>query len=305
MELSDGQCEMQVRAPAKLNLVLAVAASREDGFHPLVSVMEAIDLCDTLHVRVNRSGVSGVRVDAPGLPGGDTLVTRAVKSLLEHLRVHAAVDITINKQIPVGAGLGGGSSDAAAGIGAVNTLLGAPCGLSELHQLAASVGSDVPFFIDPQYGALVEGRGERVAPLAAGTLPARSWLIIWPGESNPTADVYRRYMPARSHLPEAGSAISDAASGRFHNDLAEPALAGSPAMLELARRMTSTFHHQPVLVAGSGSAVAVEVADEIGELVRGVADPQTIRAMGWEHLVDGMRSAIVAVARSWRSQPDW
>lgn len=299
------QHHIHVHAPAKLNLVLAVGARREDGFHPLISVMEAIDLCDTLHVNVSRAGVSGVRVAAPGLAGGDTLVTRAVQSLLDHLHVQVSVDITIDKVIPVGAGLGGGSSDAAAGLCAVNTLLGAPCDLRDLQSIAATIGSDVPFFIDPQYGSLVEGRGELVRPLTAGTLPDRAWLIAWPGTSNPTGEVYQRYVPARTRLPDHGSVIADAVAGRFHNDLAEPAAITSTNMLKLMHRIAEMFQRQPLLVAGSGTAVAVEISQETADLVHGVVEHSTLRALGWSDLAEGMEGAVLAVARSWRKSPDW
>jgi 4-diphosphocytidyl-2-C-methyl-D-erythritol kinase len=288
---------MVVRAPAKLNLVLAVGDPRDDGYHPLVSVMEAIDMCDTLQVFVDASVTARVQVEAPALHGGDTLVTRAITQLLKYTGMTAHVRIHIDKKIPIGAGLGGGSSDAAAALGTVNRLLGTPCDDESLAGVAASIGSDVPFFLHPAKGAVVRGRGEVVAPIREVSLPSRTWLLAWPGTSNPTGDIYARFRPSREHLPDPRSALADAHAGRLYNDLSEAALEYNPQMRELYDRMVALAGHAHVQVAGSGAAIAA--------LLPAGHETSTVNELGWNNLLEGLPKGGAVIARSWRHAPDW
>ena len=151
-------------APAKINLALAVTGKREDGYHDLRSVFATIDLAD--RVRVAPSQHLEVRI-APdvGAPRGDDLASRAVRAMAAATGHDAAAFVQIRKRVPVAAGLGGGSSDAAAVIRALATIWRRDD--VDLVAVAATVGSDVPFFVRGARVALVSGRGERVDPLPA------------------------------------------------------------------------------------------------------------------------------------------
>src|SRR5262245_18066788 len=165
---------VHLRAPAKVNLYLQVLGRRADGFHELVTVLHAIDLCDELSLqrRQRRRDIAGgapdvalhVEGDAPA--GESNLAHRAARALLAESGAAGDVglDIRLRKRIPAGGGLGGGSSDAAAVLSGLNALLGRPCSHETLMSLAAQLGSDVAFFLHGGT-ALCTGRGEIVRPL--------------------------------------------------------------------------------------------------------------------------------------------
>ena len=150
------------RAPAKINLLLRVGGRRPDGYHEVASLMARVDIADTLTLAPAARTV----VDCPGLDGGDTLVTRALQAFADAVEpgvAPAGFHAVLAKRIPAGAGLGGGSSDAAAALRAANQLCGDPLSAAQLAGLAATIGSDVPFFLGPP-SAIARGRGEQVTP---------------------------------------------------------------------------------------------------------------------------------------------
>lgn len=217
-------------AYAKLNLVLHVGHPREDGLHPICSLIASVDLADELTAEPSESG--GDRVDCPGVPG-DNLAARA----LAEFRSRAGAElpplaVRIDKRIPVAAGLGGGSADAAALLRIANELAGEPLGREELLRLAAGLGSDVPAQLDPRH-ALVQGTGERIErvsppPFAAVLIPDAAGLS--------TAAVYAeldRRGGARDRLdPEpvrrlASATVADLAAS-LENDLQPAALSLRP-----------------------------------------------------------------------------
>ena len=157
---------VRLAAPAKVNLHLAVFDRRADGFHDLVSLFQAVDLADEL--RLERTGSEGpVSVRGmPGLPHESNLVTRAIELFRRLAGVTEGVDAAIDKRIPMGAGFGGGSSDAAAALRCLQSLYGSPLDEDALDGCARSLGSDVPFFLCAA-AAVVEGRGERVSVIAS------------------------------------------------------------------------------------------------------------------------------------------
>lgn len=256
----EGTLRATVHAPAKLNLMLAVGAKREDGFHDVATIMQTLDLTDRIDVDIELwdSAEVDVLVEAPGVPGGDTLVTRAVCELLRRAEIGARVWITIEKEIPIGAGLGGGSSDAAAALLAVWTLLGPALAESELVDIAAGIGSDVPFFLlGPGSAAFATGRGERIERIEPSA--PRAWLLAFPNVLQSTADVYARHDPAKVEpLPttlEDARVFARAKTRR--NDLTGPARAACP---ELDRLCTALADAGGVpLVCGSGATVAVQL----------------------------------------------
>ena len=181
-----------IPAWAKINLTLAVLGKREDGYHALVSVMQTISLSDTLRIQVTDDDHITCAVDAPSLRNDDNLAMRAARLLRnEGYLTHGAV-IELRKEIPAQGGLGGGSSDAAAVLIALNRLCALGLSQTRLEELAARLGSDIPFFIHSGT-ALIEGRGELVTPLP-DCEPL--WLLIaHPPVSISTAAVFQSVTP--------------------------------------------------------------------------------------------------------------
>jgi 4-diphosphocytidyl-2-C-methyl-D-erythritol kinase len=179
--------ETQWPAPAKLNLFLHVTGRRPDGYHELQTVFQLIDLCDTVAIRVGDDG----RIERPSGPVGvdpdSDLTVRAAKALQAATGCRMGASIRITKRIPMGGGLGGGSSDAATVLLALNHLW--HCGLSvdELARLGLPLGADVPVFVRGS-SAWAEGVGERLEPVE---LPERWYVVIHPGVAVPTKDVFQ------------------------------------------------------------------------------------------------------------------
>jgi 4-diphosphocytidyl-2-C-methyl-D-erythritol kinase len=182
---------VQVRCPAKLNLFLEVLGRRPDGYHELSTVMAPVGLFDTLTVREAKS--FALDVDGPPLPGTNT-VEKAYRAVARRRKI-PGVRARLVKGIPAGSGMGGGSSDAAAMIDALDRLfdLGLDC-----HEVAAEIGSDVNFFLE-RGPALCTGRGEKVLPIAPG--PELHAVILWPGFSLSTAAVYGRVRDFLTRTP--------------------------------------------------------------------------------------------------------
>lgn len=164
---------IKVLAPAKLNLILEVLGKRKDGYHEIRSLVQAINLCDVISFELDRE--ISLECTEPVLQTRDNLVIRAVELLKKACNYREGAKIRLNKQIPWSAGLGGGSSDAAATLLALNQLWKLDLKLSDLLQLAAELGSDIPFFIH-QGTALIEGRGDKVTPLPPTSSP--SWFVL-------------------------------------------------------------------------------------------------------------------------------
>lgn len=180
-----------VKAPAKINLYLEVGARRPDGFHQVRTVIQAVEVFDRLDLELDEGG-GGVRLEVEGMapPGEENLCCRAAAAFLEATGMRLGVRIRLTKSIPTAAGLGGGSSDAAAVLRGLNLLAGEALGQEDLFRLAAGLGSDVPFFLVGGT-AMGEGRGERVKPLIqAPPLPV---VLANPARGLLTPEVYRRY----------------------------------------------------------------------------------------------------------------
>jgi 4-diphosphocytidyl-2-C-methyl-D-erythritol kinase len=176
-------------APAKLNLALAVLGRRDDGYHDLLTVFQAIDLTDSLLLKERDEPGVYLRIEGtePVPPGSDNLVVRAGEVLLRETGLRRGAEIVLTKRIPVGAGLGGGSSDAAAALLGLEALWGVDVGADTRAALALELGSDVPFFLLGGT-ALGEGRGERLTSLPPP--PSCGWVLIVPDWRLRTADVF-------------------------------------------------------------------------------------------------------------------
>ena len=174
-----------VPAPAKLNLFLHVVGRRADGYHLLQTVFRFIDLCDTLHVETRADGVISRATDLPGVPEDQDLTVRAARAATRHRHAPGA-QISLEKRIPQGGGLGGGSSDAASTLIALNRLWGTNLSRRELMDLALPLGADVPVFVFGQ-SAFAQGVGE---DLSAVALPERAYLVAQPDASVPTVGIF-------------------------------------------------------------------------------------------------------------------
>lgn len=184
---------VRITAYAKVNLALEILGKRADGFHEIRSVMQSISLADDL--LIEEADELTVECELPELAGESNLIAAAAKALANLSRRHPGARISLNKGIPVAAGMGGASSDAAAALVGLARLWGVDLPATELAQLAASLGSDVPFFLAGGT-ALVSGRGDLVEPLPDAQ---PSWLILLsPGHTlaNKTAALYRHITPA-------------------------------------------------------------------------------------------------------------
>ena len=189
-----------VSAPAKVNLFLRILAKEESGYHQLETLYSAVDLCDEILLHRTERGVS-VEVVGPSVgPDEENLAYRAAEALLDAAGFTSGVHVHLTKNIPVGAGLGGGSSDAGATLRALNTLLGAPLSASALLQIAGRLGADVPFFASGAGTALAWGRGERLVPLPGAlclfVVLALPSLHIATGEAYEYLSVPERITPA-------------------------------------------------------------------------------------------------------------
>jgi 4-diphosphocytidyl-2-C-methyl-D-erythritol kinase len=173
-------------APAKLNLFLHITGQRPDGYHSLQTVFQLIDWADTLHFTLRADGQVRRKTVVPGVPEEADLVVRAATLLKAHTGTSLGVDIEIDKHLPMGAGLGGGSSDAATTLLALNRLwkLGLP--RETLQVLGLKLGADVPFFLFGR-NAFAQGVGEA---LEAVELPKRCFLVVKPNVHVPTADIF-------------------------------------------------------------------------------------------------------------------
>ncbi|SDG76486.1 4-(cytidine 5'-diphospho)-2-C-methyl-D-erythritol kinase [Paraburkholderia phenazinium] len=184
-------------APAKLNLFLHITGRRPDGYHALQTVFQLLDWGDTLHFTRRDDGRVMRSSDVSGVPAEQDLTVRAALLLKSHTGTQQGVDIEIDKRLPMGAGLGGGSSDAATTLLALNRLWELDLPREELQALALKLGADVPFFIFGK-NAFAEGVGEA---LEAVQLPARNFLVVTPRVHVPTAAIFSEKSLTRDSKP--------------------------------------------------------------------------------------------------------
>lgn len=243
---------VDVFAPAKLNLFLHIVGRRADGYHLLESVFALIDWCDTLHFEVRSDGVVSREDLTQPLPAND-LVVRAARALQKASATSLGVHIGIDKRIPSQAGLGGGSSDAASTLLALNRLWHLNYSLEQLQVLGLTLGADIPFFLGGR-NAWVSGIGEKVQPM---TLPDARFLVVKPDEGLATERIFSDPDLKRDTQPAILSGFVADAIGYGQNDLQPVARRLCPGIdqaliwlyhLGLSGRMT-----------GSGSAVFAPV----------------------------------------------
>jgi 4-diphosphocytidyl-2-C-methyl-D-erythritol kinase len=252
---------VEIAAPAKANLFLRVLGREADGYHAIETLFCRLDLADTL--RAERREGQGVTITVSGAELGAAeanLAVRAAKAVLDALEHRFAVHLTLAKRIPVGAGLGGGSADAAAALLAVNRLADDAVPRHELLQFAARLGSDIPFCLSGAALALGWGRGERLLRLPG--LPAAPGLVVSPSIAIATAEAYRWIDAARESAGRRGALALDLdALSRWGdiarmagNDFESPVFARHPEIRSAFEALVATH---PVLcrMSGSGSSL--------------------------------------------------
>lgn len=268
---------MQHYAPAKINLSLEIRGERADGFHEIETLMVPISLADGLTIKpTGREGNIEFSCDDPSLPtGAENLVVRAARLFQEATKVNVGVAIMLEKRIPHGAGLGGGSSDAATTLIQLNKLFGAALDQKALIDLAAEIGSDVPFFIlgSP---AICRGRGEIVEPAKLDL--KLDLLLVKPDFGVPTPWAYGRWKKARG-LDGFDYASQEFSGVRLVNDLEKPVFEKFVFLAHLKRWLRLQPEVAAALLSGSGSTVFAllrdgATADQLAFRIRQEIDPE-------------------------------
>ena len=262
---------LRCHAPGKINLGLRVVGRRADGYHELVSLFAPLDFGDEVEVAVSESTSLELEIKLEGtsraVPSDATnLAYRAAKAFAEAAGLNCRIELRIEKRLPVGAGLGGGSSDAGAVLRALCDLFPGALDGSRLAEIALELGADVPFFLDPR-PTMVTGIGERLE--AVDGLPSLPVLLANPGIALATADVFRtfaaiqpaltqsasdRRAPPLSGATDPGWTFTGAAGLGLENDLEPIAIRLCPPIARLQRQIWATGA-QAVGMSGSGATV--------------------------------------------------
>ncbi|WP_310626380.1 4-(cytidine 5'-diphospho)-2-C-methyl-D-erythritol kinase [Limnohabitans sp.] len=245
-----------VLAPAKLNLFLHITGQRNDGYHLLQSVFMLIDWCDTLHFDLRNDGLVERQDISTPLPAND-LVLRAAHALQQASGTPLGANIAIEKNIPAQAGMGGGSSDAATTLLALNRLWSLNWSRAKLMPLALSLGADVPFFVDG-HNAWVEGIGEQITPI---DLPSRRFVVVKPDAGLETAKIFRQPQLQRATETATMSVFVVDPFGFGRNDLQPVAQVLCPEITE-ALEWLGSLGLSPRMT-GSGSAVFAQLPDGV------------------------------------------
>jgi 4-diphosphocytidyl-2-C-methyl-D-erythritol kinase len=248
-----------VPAPAKLNLFLHVVGRRPDGYHELQTVFALIDLADWVDVHLRSDGQIHRHGDLAGTAEAD-LASRAANALQQATGTRAGADITVLKHIPAGSGLGGGSSDAATTLLALNALWRTGLAREDLANLALGLGADVPFFVQGS-NAFAEGIGERLTPLRLGPL---FYALIWPQVHVPTKEIFADSGLTRTSkltkMADFSAAVESDPTRLFGvNDLQAVTRRRVPEVDEALRHLE---RFGPARMTGSGSAVFMPTDSE-------------------------------------------
>jgi 4-diphosphocytidyl-2-C-methyl-D-erythritol kinase len=249
-------------APAKINLFLHITGQRADGYHLLQTVFRLLDLYDTIHLRPTNDGAIKRCNDVAGVPAEQDLCIRAAKLLQQRTHCQLGVEILVEKRIPMGGGLGGGSSDAATVLLALNRLWQLNLSRSELMSLGLKLGADVPFFIFGQ-NAWAEGVGEQ---LEAINLRDAYYVVLNPNIHVSTAQIFANKQLTKNTIPKTMSDFSRATkltasnlSAEFTNNLEKIVCSEYPAVLDCLNWLSQFGDAR---MSGSGASVFLEVEDE-------------------------------------------
>ena len=240
-------------APAKLNLFLHITGRRPDGYHNLQTVFQLIDLCDDIHIGVRPDGRIERGAGPEGVSPESDLVVRAARALQEATGCRLGADIAVTKRIPMGGGLGGGSSDAATVLLALNHLWGCELPVDDLAAIGVKLGADVPVFVRGT-SAWAEGRGEVLTPLQ---LPERWYVVIHPGVHVPTAALFQAPELTRNTPVITMRGLSQT-GGR--NDFEPVARARYPEVAQALDWLDQ--QRAPARLTGSGACIFAPCVDE-------------------------------------------
>jgi 4-diphosphocytidyl-2-C-methyl-D-erythritol kinase len=245
--------DMQLSAPAKINLSFRIKGRRPDGFHEIETLMAPISLADRITIeRAGEHGEIRFSCDDLSLPAGDdNLVVRAAKLFRQRANITSGITIALEKKIPHGAGLGGGSSDAASTLLGLDELFAAGLPQDELLTLAAQLGSDVPFFV-LRTAAVCRGRGEIVAPISL--TPKFHLLLFKPDFAVPTPWAYGRWKESRE-LPGVDYSPEEFNGIEFVNDLERPVFEKFVLLAHLKTWLRQQPEVAVALMSGSGATV--------------------------------------------------
>lgn len=245
-------CLMQFKSPAKINLFLKILHRREDGYHELASLFQTISLFDTIHFEFGEN--DNLTCTDPTIPCNDSnLISKALTLFRHHTGFNKPLSIHLEKKIPHQAGLGGGSSNAATTLWALNSLLPQPLPLQDLIQWGSTIGSDVPFFLS-RGTAYCTGRGEKIRPMPP--LPETPLVIIKPPFGSSTPEVYKA-LNLKKDLPSADPILHLKSfyeqKPHYFNDLEQAAFQVNPPLKTLKEKLIQCGF-QTVLLSGSGSS---------------------------------------------------
>lgn len=267
---------MQILAPAKINLSLKILGRRADGFHELDTLIAPISLYDA--IGIDQRSEKGIKFccNDPSVPqGDDNLVVRAAKTFFETTKIEPAVSVELKKKIPHGAGLGGGSSDAAAVLLALNDLFGTKLSRETLAEIAEPLGSDVPFFLF-QSAAICKGHGEMVKPVKLQR--QFSILLLKPAFAVSTAWAYWRWQHSRE-IPGIRYEAQEFAGQTFANDLERPVFEKFVFLAQLKTWLLDQSEVGAGLMSGSGSTMFAVMrqnadADSVATRAKTALDPE-------------------------------
>ena len=242
---------LELRCPAKLNLFLHIIGRRTDGYHLLQSVFQLIDWCDVLTLKpISENEIRRINPIA-GVPTEEDLVVRAARLLKGFCKTDQGAEISLKKIIPIGAGLGGGSSDAASTLIGLNHLWNLHLDVTTLSQLGLKLGADVPFFIFGQ-NAFVEGIGER---LQAIPLETQDFLVIFPNQGIATAEIFQDPELTRDHAPITIDRFLASPMSFQSNDCQAVAVRNCPEVKQALDWIYKAVPHSAPCMSGSGSSV--------------------------------------------------
>ena len=251
---------MQVLAPAKINLSLKVLRKRADGFHEIETVIAPISLHDKIDIEKQNRWIDFSCDDPTLSTGDDNLVVRAAKGFFERTRVKSGVSIKLEKKIPHGAGLGGGSSDAAATLRGLNQLFETKLSHEELSEMGSTIGSDVSFFLS-ESSAICKGRGEVVKPIKMNQ--KFSILLFKPAFGVSTPWAYSHWENSKE-IPGISYAPQNFDGQSFVNDLERPVFEKFIFLAELKRWLRKQSEVGAALMSGSGSTVFAVLRPKTG-----------------------------------------
>jgi 4-diphosphocytidyl-2-C-methyl-D-erythritol kinase len=279
-------------APAKLNLFLHVTGQRPDGYHTIETVFDFIDLADTLHFKLRNDGVILLKTPTPGVPPELDLTVRAARALAIETNCELGVEINIEKLIPIGGGLGGGSSNAASTLLALNRLWGLHLSVAKLAGIGLKLGADVPVFVRGQ-PAHATGIGEKLSPLK---LPIQHYVLISPPAAVPTGEIFGAPELTRDSKPITilGSSRSEwFASGR--NDMQPVVVARYPQVGVAIEALDRAAAAVSKLISKSANAKAASVDVKLASAKNAGADvkPALAKSAG----VDAKSAVALSAAR--------